>query len=175
MYQLTAEDLDDTHEDDTPVIRAAAKPNPAILEAILACYAASSNKENLPLIEWRQIDSLSPNTTVNMYGRIQSPINAAIGANLPDNVRLLLAAGADPNSIKARDMADYSIGPLTEAELDKRRHGFPHFWTEPNIPKQGLPMGRPSDRALTALELIAKTGNLEILDLLQAAGVEESA
>ncbi|KAF7122876.1 hypothetical protein CNMCM5793_000986 [Aspergillus hiratsukae] len=229
MYQLTAEDLDDSiesiHTPLTPVIRAAAKPNLARLEALLARYAATSKEENLPRRERWQIDRLSPNYTVNeeLYGTIQSPLNSAIGANLPDNVRLLLAAGADPNGIKARDMADFSINfirgrgfyfnrnerrlggfegrahvlaiargeggidhqfcPLTEAELDGRRHGFPRFWTEPNIPERNLsstakprPMSRRlPDRALTALEVAAKTGNLEILDLLRAAGADESA
>jgi ankyrin repeat protein len=210
MYQLTAEDLDDFHQDDTPVIRAAAKPNSAILEALLARYADSSRNKSLSEMQQKVINRLSPNYTVNLDGRIQSPINAAIGANLPDNVRLLLAAGADPNGIKAHDMADYSVrfirgrhfrdsrgttgggfgrrarvlataksengishqfGPLTEVELDERRHGFPRFWTEPNIPEEGERM----DRALTALELAAKTGSVEILDLLRAAGADESA
>ncbi|RHZ63006.1 hypothetical protein CDV55_105716 [Aspergillus turcosus] len=233
MYQLTAEDLDDCDQIYTPVIRAAAKPNLARLEALLARYTASSKEENLPRWKRLPIDRLSPDYTVNddLYGRIQSPLNAAIGANLPDNVRFLLAAGVDPNGIKARDMADFSVNfirgrdfrdngkttgegfvrrdrvlatargekgidhqvcPLTEAELDERRHGFPRFWTEPNIPERNLlftakerppskerrplPMlMRPRDRALTALEVAAKTGNLEILDLLRAAGADESA
>ncbi|KAF7182821.1 hypothetical protein CNMCM7691_002482 [Aspergillus felis] len=235
MYQLTAEDLDDFHQDDTPVIRAAAKPNSAILEALLARYADSSQDRSLSEMQQKVINRLSPNYTINLDGRIQSPINAAIGANLPDNVRLLLAAGADPNGIEARDMADFSVNfirgrdfhfnrnerrlgpgferrahvlatarseggidhqvcPLTEAELDERRRGFPRFWTEPNVPERNLSLtgkdrtpstakeGRPRpmsmrlmDRALTALEVAAKTGSLEILDLLQAAGADESA
>lgn len=65
----------------------------------------------------------------------------------------------------------HQIGPLTEAELDERHHGFPRFWTEPNIPREGVRI----DRALTALELAAKTGSVEILDLLRAAGADESA
>jgi ankyrin repeat protein len=225
MYQLTAEDLDIFHQDDTPVIRAAAKSNPAILEALLARYADSCQNKSLSKVEQNMIKMLSPNTTVNLHGRIQSSINAAIGANLPDNVRLLLAAGADPNGIRAVDMADLSVNfirgrdihfnrnerrlgpgfkrrahvlatarseggidhqvcPLTEAELDERRHGFPRFWTEPNIPGRCLLptmnklvtiAQRQMDSALTALEVAAKTGNIEILDLLRAAGADESA
>lgn len=210
MYQFTAEDLDDRRQDDTPVIRAAANPNTAILKVLLARYAESSQNKGLSKIQQKMINKLSPNTTVNLHSRIQSPINAAIGADLPENVRLLLAAGADPNGIKAADMADYSVRfirgrdfrdngasrggkfdyharvlataqskkgiyhqicPLTEAELDERRHGFPRFWTEPNIPRPGLWM----DRALTALEVAAKAGNRGIFDLLRAAGAEESA
>lgn len=155
----------------------AAKSNPAILEALLARYAASSKEENLTPMEREQIYRLSPNRTVNLHGRIQSPIQAAVSANLPHNVRLLLAAGADPNGIEGADMADYSVRfirgrhfqddnvssggrfyprdrvlaaaqsekgishqicPLTKAELNERRHGFPRFWTEPNVPGQCL-------------------------------------
>ncbi|GFF97577.1 putative ankyrin repeat protein RF_0381 [Aspergillus udagawae] len=235
MYQLTAEDLDDRDYIDTPVIRAAAKPNLARLEALLARYAASNREQNLSRWKRLPIDRLSPNCTVNIDGRIQSPLNAAIGANLPDNVRLLLAAGADPNGIEACDMADFSVNfirgrdfhfnrnerrlgpgferrahvlanarsergidhqvcPLTETELGERRHGFPRFWTEPNVPERNFsltgkdrtpstakekrpkPMSmRLMDRVLTALEVAARTGSLEILDLLRAAGADESA
>ncbi|KAF7586523.1 hypothetical protein BBP40_008768 [Aspergillus hancockii] len=38
-YQLTAEDLDIFHEDDSPTIRTARNPNPALLKALLARYA----------------------------------------------------------------------------------------------------------------------------------------
>jgi hypothetical protein len=36
-------------------------------------------------------------------------LTAAIRANLPHNVRLLLVAGTDPNGIQLRDMEDYSV------------------------------------------------------------------
>ncbi|KAJ6033236.1 hypothetical protein N7444_011007 [Penicillium canescens] len=116
------------------------------------------------------------------------------------NVRLLLGAGADPNGISLRNMEDYSVRfircrhlkndvssfgitsireryhsqttcPLTQAELDERSHGFPRFWTEPNVPGQRLRMGR----ALTALAVTAKVGNLEIFDILRAARADKSA
>ncbi|PKX88811.1 uncharacterized protein P174DRAFT_397788 [Aspergillus novofumigatus IBT 16806] len=79
---------------------------------------------------------------------------------------------------------DHQVCPLIEAELDERRHGFPHFWTEPYIPgRRLLPTmhkrvtiaQRRVDSALTALEVAANTGNIEILDLLRAAGADESA
>lgn len=47
IYKLTAKDLDDSRDDDTPIIRAAAKSNPAILEALLAHHAKASAEENL--------------------------------------------------------------------------------------------------------------------------------
>lgn len=175
MYQLTTEDLDCTHQDDTPVIRAAANPKIAILEALLAYYERFqklSHGRTLIKDQRSMLRIIDPNTTVNLEGRIQSPINAAIGANLPANLRLLLSAGANLNGIKRVDIADYSVRwirgrhfqddyssyvacqprvqvlevarkkkgithpicPLTEAELNERRLGFPRFWTEPNVP-----------------------------------------
>ncbi|GIC86415.1 uncharacterized protein Aud_002786 [Aspergillus udagawae] len=215
MYQLTAEDLDDYDYIDTPVIRAAAKPSLARLEALLARYAASNREQNLSRWKRLPIDRLSPNCTVNFDGRIQSPLNAAIGANLPDNVRLLLAAGADPNGIEACDMADFSVNFIRGRDFhfnrnerrlgpgfERRAHvlatarserGIDHQ-TELNVPERNFsltgkdrtpstakekrpkPMSmRLMDRALTALEVAARTGSLEILDLLRAAGADESA
>ncbi|KAL4861108.1 hypothetical protein BDV12DRAFT_191295 [Aspergillus spectabilis] len=212
MYQLTAADLDITADDETPIIRAAAQTNPAILKALLARYARlreltkgktlSHERENM-------ISMLSPSRTVYIYGVVQSPIKAAISASLPDNVRILLVAGADPNGIARVDLQLYSVQwirgrhrsvdmtsdtpstpratalvaaqknssisdqvcPLTEAELDERRRTVPRFWTEPEYPGQRLRM----DRAITALEAAAAMGNIEILDLLRAAGADESA
>ncbi|EAU36703.1 predicted protein [Aspergillus terreus NIH2624] len=65
----------------------------------------------------------------------------------------------------------HPVCPLTEAELDERRHGLSHFWTEPVVPGQGLRMPRP----LTSLEVAAELGNTEMIDILRMAGAEESA
>lgn len=65
----------------------------------------------------------------------------------------------------------HQLCPLTQLELDDRFHGFPRFWTEPNVPGQRL----RRDKALTALEIAGKVGNLEILNILRAAGADESA
>ena len=209
MYELTADDLDDSSiDDDTPVIRAAAKSNSAILEAILARHAASSAEEDHPKWKHHWIQHcLGPNSSIQ--GPIfLSPIISATRARLPHNVRLLLDAGADPNGIERVCMEDYSVRyirgrhfhdditdfaackpratvlanaqqkgithqlcALTREEIDERSHGFPRFWTEPNLPGQRLRM----DRALTGLETAAKVGDIEILDLLRTAGADESA
>ncbi len=65
----------------------------------------------------------------------------------------------------------HPICPLTEAELDERRHSFPVFWSEPIIPGQLLRM----ERASLAIEDAARRGNQQFVDLLRAAGAEESA
>jgi hypothetical protein len=210
IYNLTIEDLDDSCDDDTPIIRAAAKPNPAILEALLAHHAKASAKENLSYRERTQLERLGPSATVcgTACNIFVSPIKSAIRAHLPHNLRLLLAAGASPDGIDRISISDYSVRwirgrnfkddvssfvmckpraivlanaerkgivhqlcPLTSEELDERCHGFPRFWTEPNVPGQRLRM----ERALTALEVAAQVGDVESLDILRAAGADESA
>lgn len=54
MYQLTEDDLDYSPDHDTPLIRAAAKRDSALLEALLVCYAASS-AENTTERERQQV------------------------------------------------------------------------------------------------------------------------
>lgn len=210
MYKLTADDLYDAGDDDTPIIRAAAKSNSMILEALLAHHASASAAENLTKREQSRLNRLGPSATVSGSGCLtfSSPIKSAIRAHLPHNVRLLLAAGATPDGIDRFWMSDYSVRwargrhyrddiknyalcqpragalesaqrkgisnqlcPLTLEELDERRNGFPRFWTEPNVPGQRL----RTERALTALEIAAQVGDVESLDILRAAGADESA
>lgn len=47
MYELTADDLDETRDGDTPIICAVAKSDSAILEAFLADHAVSSVERDL--------------------------------------------------------------------------------------------------------------------------------
>ncbi|KAJ5440048.1 uncharacterized protein N7458_011046 [Penicillium daleae] len=210
MYKLTADDLDDSCDDNTPIIRAAAKSNPAVLEALLAHHATASAEENLTKRERFRLERLGPSATVGgtACNQFLSPIKSAIRAHLPHNLRLLLAAGANPDGIDRVCMSDYSVRwirgrhfrddvtsfgcckpraivlanaqckgishqlcPLTPGELDERCHGFPRFWTEPNVPGQRLRM----EKAFTALEVAAQVGDVECLDILRAAGADESA
>jgi ankyrin repeat protein len=209
MYQLTKDDLWDDPDQSTPFIRAAAKQDPALLEALLVHHAALSAKNDMSPRERRHLRYLGPSGVLPTPANL-TPIIAATNARLPHNVRLLLAAGADPNGIeldhigdtsvrfiRGRDIKDdinstspgasrvsrliiarqkgisHQICPLTQKELDERASGFPRFWTEPNVPGQRL---RSSfNKALTALEIAAKTGSLEIVDMLRAAGADESA
>ncbi|KAL4869534.1 hypothetical protein BDV12DRAFT_167568 [Aspergillus spectabilis] len=208
MYQLTAEDLDDTIDDDNPAIRAARNPNSAVLEALLAYYKSRRNDKSLNEYEKRAITRCSPSATIAIFSQFRSPIKAAISINSADNLRLLLAAGADPNGVLPWEAADYSVRfmrgryhsdnfnsyancdkrsivlakarqtgivhpvcPLTEAELEDRRHWFSVFWSECIIPGQNLRMMSAS----TALEDASGLGRLELLDLLRSAGADESA
>lgn len=212
-YQLTIDDLDTSIEGDTPTIRAARNPIPSVLEALLAHYASESARnaqQPLPRREFKSLQQCSPDASVcgAITGAYESPLTAAIRANLPANLSALLAAGADPNGISLDDQADYSvrfirgrnlkddtssfalcaprsevleaaaargiphpIAPLTEGELEERRNGFPRFWTEPNVPGQRLRM----TPARTALEVASQCGHKEIIELLRAAGADESS
>ncbi|KAL2850519.1 hypothetical protein BJX68DRAFT_266724 [Aspergillus pseudodeflectus] len=184
MYQLTDRDLDDQGYDDNPAIRAAANANSAVLEALLAYYKSRCDDKTLTGYEQRSITRCSPSATI----AFRSPIKAAISINSAENLRLLLAAGADPDGILRWEAADYSarsvvlakarehgivhpVCPLTEGELDERRRWFPMFWTEWFVPGRSLRMGR----AWTALEEAAGYGRPELFDLLRAAGADESA
>jgi hypothetical protein len=98
------------------------------------------------------------------------------GRNFRDDINSISAA----SKLRANVLADaqqkgisHQRCPLTQKELDERSYGFPRFWTEPNVPGQRL---RSSlRRALTPLEVAARTGSLEIVDMLYAAGADESA
>ncbi|KAL4886591.1 hypothetical protein BJY04DRAFT_228396 [Aspergillus karnatakaensis] len=196
-YPLPAEEID------PPLLRAAANPDPDLLEAILA--ADGKNDDTPSYEQWLITDlslngysvrdlhgSISPRNAAHIY---RYPIRSATEGGFAENVGVLLAAGADPNGLEPAHLVDYSIRfirgrraramvevrkeagitdqvcPLTEAELRERRCWFPTFWTECNLPSQRRPLAPP----LTALEIAAKEGNPEILDLLRAAGADESA
>ncbi|KAI5286523.1 hypothetical protein KEM54_006724 [Ascosphaera aggregata] len=210
-YQLTEEDLDGWEEWDPPLVRAARNPDTAVLEAFIAYYQAKCSRwDRLSKKEQRCLRVYGPNYGVSgaYWGTFETPLTAAIRANSPRKVKILLESGADCNGIKADDLSDYAVRylrgrdvgldvssfggcppraevlakaktkgienqfqPLTSAELDERRIGFPRFWTEPNVPAQRLRMAV----ALTSLEVAAQCGSEEILDILHAAGAEDSA
>ena len=210
-YQLTEDDLDTQMEWGSAPVRAAGNPNPAVLQALMAYYQEGLNRwDQLSQSDRKFLQYYGPNADVcgAIWGNYESPLTAAIRANLKCNVNFLLALGADCNGISARDLSDYSVrflrgrdanidvssfgccpsreellaaakakgiesqlAPLTSAELDERRVGFPRFWTEPNVPGQRLRMST----ALTALEVAAQCGYEELFDIVHTAGAEDSA
>jgi hypothetical protein len=110
-YELTPDDLD-TATEIPPAIRAARNPNPVVLLALLDCYGYElSHVAHLAPRDRGGLERCSPNA--NITGAIdcvyESPLTAAIRAGLPDNVRALLAAGADPAGIKLSYLSDYSV------------------------------------------------------------------
>ncbi|KAI4133388.1 MAG: hypothetical protein LQ347_002191, partial [Umbilicaria vellea] len=113
-YTLTPADLDwgrtQTH---SPVMRAASNPNPAILCALLKhgkaldllpqnAQRARKPSEDLGLSPspWQDMDSSSLH--------FDSPLLAAIRADLAENVAILLQYGADPNGLDLQMFSIYS-------------------------------------------------------------------
>ncbi|RDW67434.1 uncharacterized protein DSM5745_09300 [Aspergillus mulundensis] len=161
MYQLTPDNLDTTPEDDTPLIRAATNANIAVLETCLTLYERLEKaRQGRPLDSLRYghiIRGLNPNTTVEILGRIGSPLNAAVAANLPDhkgNCAPCLSADLP----RDRGASSWLCAVLDGARLSVR-------------PAES----RRPQRALTSLEVAAGDGNVEILDILRAGGADESA
>ncbi|KAJ5795161.1 hypothetical protein N7457_001760 [Penicillium paradoxum] len=98
-YKLTRSDVLGDNEE-TAAIRAASNPNPAVLRALLDYHRR----------KLRELKGCSPNANVGGGGMsiYESPLTAAIRANSSENVRLLLARGADPTGINIWTLSDYS-------------------------------------------------------------------
>ncbi|KAK9646495.1 hypothetical protein HCH54_005235 [Aspergillus fumigatus] len=110
-YQLTPDDLDTSFET-PPAIRAARNPNPAVLQALLDYYRSElPHVAHLAPRDRGGLEQCSPNADITgaIDGIYESPLTAAIRADLPDNVRALLAAGANPAGIRPLYLSDYSV------------------------------------------------------------------
>lgn len=107
-YQLTEDDVD-ASDDDPPVIRAARNPNTPVLTAVLNEGIRLLNKGGLNKSSITHNFSANTQITGAIHCLYNSPLVEAINARLPQNVEILLAAGADPNGIRLRDLDDYSV------------------------------------------------------------------
>jgi hypothetical protein len=108
-YQLTIDDLLGTDEDPAS-IRAARNSNPAVLEALLNHYfthlqSVPAGRVDPTLEGW----SPNANSIGAIYGTYESPLTAAIRANVPENAQALLAAGADSTGVTLDDLSDYAV------------------------------------------------------------------
>ncbi|OQE34399.1 hypothetical protein PENCOP_c018G08623 [Penicillium coprophilum] len=119
MYKLTREDVTWVSEE-SAAIRAAANPNPAVLRALL-----NYHKRKL-----RELAGCSPNANISggNTGTYESPLTAAIRVNSSENVRELLACGADPTGIHIWDLSDYSARFMRgrDAKIDVSSFGPCH-------------------------------------------------
>ncbi|KAJ6143416.1 hypothetical protein N7471_002869 [Penicillium samsonianum] len=108
-YQLKKKDLRGTFEDSATIV-AARNPNPAVLEALLKHYFTHLESVPTGRVD-RTLETWSPNANSMgaIYGTYESPLTAAIRADIPENVRALLAAGADPTGITLHDLSDYAV------------------------------------------------------------------
>ena len=107
-YHLTEDDINSS-DDDPPVIRAARNPNPLVLTAILDKGVRLLNKGGLNESSIKHDFSANAQVTGATECLYNSPLVEAINVRLPQNIKILLAAGADPNGIPLRDLDDYSV------------------------------------------------------------------
>ncbi|KAL4970500.1 uncharacterized protein BDV14DRAFT_195187 [Aspergillus stella-maris] len=183
MYQLTAQDLDSFHQDTTPLIRAARNPNKAVLEILLSHFEKLDKWRQTRILNHYQeniIRGINPNTTIMLDGTTVSPTNAAVRANLPDHARLLLAAGADPNGIRRVDLADYSIRWIRGRHFqdDNNNYGIceKRTWVPENArDEKGITHPVAYAAGLTRVGGSGEVRNTKLVDMLRAAGAEESA
>ena len=107
-YHLTESDVDASN-DNPPVIRAARNPNSLVLTAVLDEGVRLLNKRELNESWIKHNFSANTQITGAIHCLYNSPLVEAINARLPQNIEILLAAGADPNGILLRDLDDYSV------------------------------------------------------------------
>lgn len=108
-YRLTYDDLDGSDEN-SPSIRAAGNPNPAVLDALLKHYfrhleTVPAGRVDPTLEVWGP----NANSMGAEYGTYETPLTAAIRANIPENLQALLVTGADPTGLALRDLSDYAV------------------------------------------------------------------
>ena len=132
-----------------------------------AIRAKSPRNVNLLLASGADCNGISANDLSDYSVRFirgrDASIDVSSFSGCPPRAELLATA-------KAKGI-ESQMAPLTSAELDERRVGFPRFWTEPNVPGQRLRM----DTALTSLEVAAQCGCEELFDILHTAGAEDSS
>ena len=104
-------------------ILAASNPDPRILHKVLYHGYSLLKRESSKYLEYFR-DSLAPNlgiddwlgdlssefshNSIRTVDGISTPLLVAIRSRLPTNVRILLAAGADPNGAPVEFLADYA-------------------------------------------------------------------
>ncbi|KAK2465503.1 hypothetical protein APHAL10511_002395 [Amanita phalloides] len=146
-----------------PVIRAARNPNSLVLIAVLEEGLRLLNKRGLNKSSIKHNFSANTQITGAIHCLYNSPLVEAINARLPQNIGVLLAAGADPNGILLRDLDDYS-------GISDRRKTFSRFWTEPVLPSTFF----RAHPARTALETASSVGDPALFDQARAAKPDES-
>lgn len=215
----------------SPSMRAASDPDPAVLKAVLSDgYRIYNERINNILANRRERAFAAPprstivdfdfpaSDTSSEFGPsslrvicagdvgITTPLMEAIRAGLPDNVKLLLKAGANPNGVPLNVMENYAafflrfrpmipsftdeegdvasreellectdlpqISTITLEEVEDRFwDGMAPFWCEEAF--------TPADfyhhgESMPSLVEAARTGSIEIFDILLEAGADAS-
>jgi ankyrin repeat protein len=190
-YILTKDDLSHWHNEDPEEIRAAHNPDARVLIALLDKDPATSRRKY-------SANHFVPGHT---YHLLETPLLAAIKAQLPENVRTLLSRGADPNGIPLIGKSTYAANflrfrirdgihmldlpreevlkhiytpqadPITVSEIEARRKGTCHFWH--GVDSIPLDHYRGGD-GVTALEEACKHPSTEILELVLSSSPDIS-
>ena len=143
-----------------PSVHAAENPNPQVLISVLnegsrliAALGANPKPSDLFCIEY----DYSANTYVSgvVYGIYDSPLIGAIKASLPQNVAILLGAGADPNGLRLIELDEYSV------RFIRGRHPKYDTYSHVECPSRAKVMAAvgdeiPQTAPLTANEIAAR-------------------
>jgi len=188
-YILTEDDLEYYGTEDRPEIRAARNPDPRVLIALL---------DNAPTTSRR---TYTANVFIPRHTNhcLITPLLTATKAQLPDNVRTLLARGADPNGIPLSGLSAYAgyflrfrdhtsliaapreevlkqiptpqTVPITVDEIEARSKRMCHFWSSAD----SVPLNhyRGGDGP-TALEEACKHESTEILEMILSSSPDAS-
>jgi hypothetical protein len=189
-YNLTEDDLSHWHNEDPQEFRAVQNPDARVLIALL----------NSPLTSRRRY-SANHFVPGHTYNRLETPLLAAIKAQLPENVRTLLSRGADPNGIPLNGMSTYAADflrfrvrdgiqmldlpreevlkhisrpqtePITVSEIETRSKSICHFWN--GVDSIPLDHYKGGD-GVTALEEACEHPSAEILELILSASADTS-
>ena len=185
---LTKDDLSYWESEDPPEIRATRNPDPSVLIALLDNAPAS-----------RRTYSANAFIPGHITQRLQTPLLAAIRAQLPNNVRTLLSRGADPNGLSLAAISAYAgdflrfrdqsglisapreevlkhiptpqACPITVSEIEARNNTICHFWSGPDcVPLDHYKGGD----GITALEEACKHASTEILEMILSSSPDIS-
>jgi len=104
----------DVSDDDPPSVRAARNPDSQVLitvlnEGVRLTKALGPNPTRSRLLSINYQYSANTYVSGAIHSIYNSPLVAATKACLPQNVAILLVAGADPNGILLRDLDEYSV------------------------------------------------------------------
>ncbi|KAL8805948.1 MAG: hypothetical protein Q9223_004999 [Gallowayella weberi] len=200
QYGLTEADLEpglDGH--DFPAVRMAGNANPRLLEALLSHGWQLSpfyRPDNLGLAMRYGPNAYMKGTSDGIY---DSPLLRAIESGQSANISVLLRAGADPNGQSLRLMYDYSkpfarssyqnvriqdreFNVQTNVQLDRNaavytenmtraeiEEGPARFWAGKAFPP---PLFGAMNEPMTAMEMAARKGSIEVLRTILTAGAD---
>lgn len=188
-HVLTEDDLSYWENEDPPEIRAARNPDSSVLLALLD-HAPTTSRRNY------SANAFVPGHVERV---LETPLTAAIKAQLPDNVRALLSHGADPDGYPLHAMAEYAgiflrfrdqcslihapreeileqihmsqTVPITDSEIESRSRNICRFWKGADSVLLDCYKGGDG---MTALEEACKHKSTTILEMILSSSRDMS-